>query len=98
LITQTTGFDPAKGNVLGTWMIYIACAGQREATPLGYSPMPPNLIQDVFNAVHRIPGAPATPPIDAQHCPNPTLTSTSTAPGASGSGARGCKTAGTAPS
>ena len=74
LITQTTGFDPSKGFVLGTWMIYIACAGQQEATPLGYSPLPVNLVQDVFSAVGRIPGAPATPPIDAAHCPNPTIT------------------------
>ena len=74
LITHTTGFDPAKGFVLGTWMIYIACAGQQEATPLGYSPMPPNLVQDMFDAVHRIPGAPPTPPLDPQHCPNPTVT------------------------
>jgi phosphate ABC transporter phosphate-binding protein len=73
LITQTTGFDPAKGYVLGTWIIYIACAGQQEATPLGYSPMPPNLVADAFSAVERIPGAPTPPPIDAQHCPNPTV-------------------------
>jgi phosphate ABC transporter phosphate-binding protein len=105
LITETTGFDAAKGNVLGTWMIYIACSGQREATPLGYSPMPTNLIQDVFNAVHRIPGAPATPPIDAQHCPNPTLTAASTTAGGGGSGthsaaaaASGSRTAATAAS
>lgn len=73
MITQTTGFDPAKGAVLGTWLIYIACLGQQEAAPLGYSPLSPNLVQDVFNAVQRIPGAPAPPPLDAQHCPNPTL-------------------------
>ena len=41
LITETTGFDPAKGAVLGKWIIYIACAGQKEAAPLGYSPLPP---------------------------------------------------------
>ena len=48
LITQTTGFDPAKGAVLGKWIIYIACAGQKEAAPLGYSPLSPNLVKDVF--------------------------------------------------
>ena len=74
LITQTDGFDPAKGAVLGTWMIYIACGGQREAAPLGYSPLPRNLVQDVFDGVSRIPGAPTPPPIDAAHCPNPTIT------------------------
>ena len=74
MITQTTGFDPAKGFVLGTWLIYIACSGQREAQPLGYSPLPPNLVAAVFGAISRIPGAPPTPPIDRVHCPNPTVT------------------------
>ncbi|HXA41280.1 MAG TPA: substrate-binding domain-containing protein [Candidatus Solibacter sp.] len=72
---QSSGFDPGKGLVLGTWIIYIACAGQREAAPLGYSPLPPNLIQADFDAVNRIPGHPVTPPLDYAHCPNPTLVS-----------------------
>lgn len=83
MITQTTGFDPAKGQVLGTWLIYIACAGQQEAAPLGYSPLPPNLVQDVFDAVRRIPGAPNPPPITPQTCANPTVTGQSA--GTSGS-------------
>ena len=74
LITQTTGFDPAKGAVLGKWIIYIACAGQKEAAPLGYSPLSPNLVKDVFAAVRRIPGAPTPPPLTASACPNPTIT------------------------
>jgi phosphate ABC transporter phosphate-binding protein len=96
MITQTTGFDPAKGAVLGTWLIYIACAGQREAQPLGYSPLPPNLVQAVFGAIQRIPGAPTPPPIDRQHCPNPTITNDATGSnsgGASGS-AQGTGSAG----
>lgn len=74
LVTQTKGFDPAKGAVLGKWIIYIACAGQKEAAPLGYSPLPPNLIADVFQAVKRIPGAPTPPAITPSTCPNPTVT------------------------
>jgi phosphate transport system substrate-binding protein len=74
LITQTKGFDPAKGAVLGKWIIYIACAGQQEAAPLGYSPLSPNLVKDVFQAVRRIPGAPTPPPLTASACPNPTIT------------------------
>ena len=35
MIAPTTGFDPAKGAVLGRWLLYIACGGQREAAPLG---------------------------------------------------------------
>jgi hypothetical protein len=73
MITPTAGFDPAKGNVLGGWIIYIACAGQQKAASLGYSPLPPNLIKADFDAVYRIPGHPATPPIDYAHCPNPNL-------------------------
>ncbi|MBV9526139.1 MAG: substrate-binding domain-containing protein [Candidatus Dormibacteraeota bacterium] len=86
MITQTTGFDPAKGAVLGTWIIYIACGGQQEATPLGYSPLPPNLVQADFAAVARIPGAPAPPPIDKQHCPNPTVTANAAGGSAGGGG------------
>lgn len=66
-------FGPDKGAVLGTWIIYIACAGQRRAAPLGYSPLPPNLIKADMDAVNRLPGHPQTPPLDYQHCPNPTL-------------------------
>ena len=86
MITQTSGFDPAKGAVLGTWLIYIACAGQQEAAPLGYSPLPPNLVQDVFDGVTRIPGAPAPPPLDRVHCPNPTVTTAGTTGGGTTSG------------
>jgi phosphate transport system substrate-binding protein len=74
LITETTGFDPAKGEVLGKWLIYIACAGQQSAAPLGYSPLPKNLIEHVFDGVRRIPGAPDPPAITASTCPNPTVT------------------------
>jgi phosphate transport system substrate-binding protein len=86
MITQTAGFDPAKGGVLGTWLIYIACGGQKEAAPLGYSPLPKNLVQDVFNAVQRIPGAPSPPPLDAAHCPNPNLVHPTTLPFGAGHG------------
>jgi phosphate transport system substrate-binding protein len=93
MVTQTTGFDPAKGAVLGTWLIYIACAGQREAQPLGYSPLPVNLVQAVFGAIRRIPGAPTPPPIDRVHCPNPTVTNSPgtlpAVPGAHGAGVPG---------
>ena len=92
LITQTTGFDPAKGQVLGRWILYIACAGQREATPLGYSPMPANLVAADFAAEQRIPGAPPPPPLDAADCPNPTLASQS---GASQGGTGSSGSAGT---
>jgi phosphate transport system substrate-binding protein len=84
LVTQTSGFDPAKGEVLGKFIIYIACAGQQEAAPLGYSPMPKNLVLADFDAIKRIPGAPAPPPVDYEHCPNPNLK-----PGGGGGGGGG---------
>jgi phosphate transport system substrate-binding protein len=92
LITPTTNITPAKGFVLGTWLIYIACAGQREAPLLGYSPLPPNLVSDVFIQEQKIAGAPKPPPITPQTCPNPTVTTASSSSGAShssGGGTRG---------
>jgi phosphate transport system substrate-binding protein len=74
MITQTTGFDPAKGKTLGAFMVYFACTGQQWADRLGYSPLPTNLVKIVFDAVRNIPGAAAPPPIDKTHCPNPQVT------------------------
>ncbi|HUL85033.1 MAG TPA: phosphate ABC transporter substrate-binding protein PstS [Actinomycetota bacterium] len=64
----------AKGNVLGQFIIYLACTGQQAAARLGYSPMPKQLVQFAFDAEKQIPGAPAPPAIDSTHCPNPTIT------------------------
>ena len=74
MITPTKlqdGFTTAKGAVLGRFILYNACAGQRKAAQLGYSPLTPVLVQGVFAAVRRIPGAPAPPPLS--QCANPTL-------------------------
>jgi phosphate transport system substrate-binding protein len=91
LIAPTTNISPAKGFVLGTWLIYIACAGQREASLLGYSPLPPNLVSDVFVQEQKIAGAPKPPPITPQTCPNPTVTTAASSGGShsSGGGPRG---------
>jgi phosphate transport system substrate-binding protein len=96
LVTPTTGLDPAKGAVLGKWIIYIACAGQKEAAPLGYSPLPPNLVAAVFSAVKRIPGAPTPPPINSTSCPNPTVTGSGYG-GSPQSGGGGTQSGGTQP-
>jgi phosphate ABC transporter phosphate-binding protein len=72
MITQTTGFDPAKGQTLGKFIIYFACDGQQSAEALGYSPLPPNLVEAAFQAVEKIPGAPEPPPLSK--CNNPTIT------------------------
>lgn len=76
MITPTVGLSPDKGAVLGKFMLYFACAGQQKAAVLGYSPLPPNLIKVVFDAVKRLPGAPPVPAINKSTCSNPTLSGT----------------------
>lgn len=95
LITPTTNISTAKGFVLGTWLIYIACAGQREAPLLGYSPLPPNLVQDVFTQERKIAGAPPPPAITPQTCPNPTITTASVGGGHGGGHGKGGSGSGT---
>jgi phosphate transport system substrate-binding protein len=71
VITQTTGSDPSKGAALSQFIYFLACAGQSQMIQLGYSPLPPNLVQTDFAAAQRINGHAAAPPIDAAHCKNP---------------------------
>jgi phosphate transport system substrate-binding protein len=74
MITPTKegfGFTKEKGAVLGKFILYAACAGQKKAASLGYSPLTPVLVKGVFAAVRRIPGAPTPPPLSK--CANPTL-------------------------
>ena len=85
MITRTTGFDPAKGEVLGKFIEYFVCAGQRSAETLGYSPLPPNLVQAAFDAVVDIPGAPKPPP------PRPRRSSRPTRPARTWSWRRGAR-------
>ena len=40
MIVPTKDLDPAKGDVLGSFMAYFACEGQRKADQLGYAPLP----------------------------------------------------------
>jgi phosphate transport system substrate-binding protein len=71
MIAPTSNFDTAKGNGLGQFMLYFACEGQRKADLLGYSPLPPNLVQVVFDAEQMVPGAPKPPALS--QCNNPTI-------------------------
>jgi phosphate transport system substrate-binding protein len=74
MITPTKvgfNFTEAKGAVLGKFILYMACAGQKKAASLGYSPLTPVLVKGVFDAVRRLPGAPEPPPIN--QCDNPTI-------------------------
>jgi phosphate transport system substrate-binding protein len=51
-------------------MQYIECDGQREMAHIGYSPLPPNLSQEMSNSIARMRG---TKPVvlTAQNCSNP---------------------------
>jgi len=64
MIAPTKGFDPGKGETLGKFIIYFACQGQKQAESLGYSPLPVNLVENAFDAVRLIPGAPEPPSVD----------------------------------
>ncbi len=74
MITPTAGLSADKGNVIGKFMLYFACAGQQKASVLGYSPLPPNLVKVVFDSVRALPGAPPVPALTPANCANPTLT------------------------
>ncbi|MEJ5255920.1 substrate-binding domain-containing protein [Rhabdothermincola sp.] len=55
---------------LTQWLRYIACEGQIAMADIGYSPLPPNLSQEVANSIARMNGtAPET--LTADNCPNP---------------------------
>jgi phosphate transport system substrate-binding protein len=57
---------------LARWMRYIACEGQVNMARIGYSPLPPNLSQEVANSVARMQGT--SPEIlSADNCSNPTF-------------------------
>jgi len=50
---------------------FLACAGQQKMATLGYSPLPPVLVQADFNAIARMNGGQAPPAPTAQNCKNP---------------------------
>ena len=41
---------------LARWMRYIACDGQVNMARIGYSPLPPNLSQEIVNSIARMQG------------------------------------------
>jgi phosphate transport system substrate-binding protein len=71
--TQVAGiFTAEKGRTLGAFARYILCEGQQTATPLGYSPLPLNLVIAASDQIKRIPGA-GSAGIDLATCNNPTF-------------------------
>jgi ABC-type phosphate transport system substrate-binding protein len=72
LVTEEGQMNPSRGAVLGRFIEFIACQGQQSAQQLGYSPLPPNLVEDDFQGISRINGA-APPPssVNASTCNDP---------------------------
>src|SRR5262249_52671663 len=70
--TTCKGPYPNAGTAepLSTWLRYIACEGQVNMARIGYSPLPPNLSQEIANSIARMRG---TPPeaLNADNCANP---------------------------
>jgi phosphate transport system substrate-binding protein len=67
----TSPFAAQKGQALGQFAAFLACAGQQKMATLGYSPLPPVLVQEDFNAIARMNGGPQLPPVSAANCKNP---------------------------
>ena len=67
----TSPFTNDRGNELGQFIAFMACAGQEKMALLGYSPLPPNLVQEDFNAVGRLNGGVQPPAPTAANCHNP---------------------------
>jgi ABC-type phosphate transport system substrate-binding protein len=68
-------FSNAKGLSLSTFINYFLCAGQKDTAPLGYSPLPLNLVKGGLRQVLHIPGHGRTPNFRTMAgCNNPTFT------------------------
>lgn len=65
-------FTTDKGKTLGAFATYMLCAGQQQASALGYSPLPMNLVLAGSDQIKRIPGADQNG-IDVNSCNNPTF-------------------------
>lgn len=70
--TVTREFTEKKGASLGAFARYFLCEGQQQAEPLGYSPLPMNLVLAGIDQVKRIPGS-GSSGIDINQCNNPTF-------------------------
>jgi phosphate transport system substrate-binding protein len=74
-------FPSQKGQALGQFVGYLACAGQEKMALLGYSPLPPNLVSDDFDAIGRMNGGQQPPPPTAANCKNPYVDGETPLPG-----------------
>ena len=62
--------NPGVTETLALWLRYIACEGQVNMAKIGYSPLPPNLSQEVANSIARLTGQPPEQ-FNADNCANP---------------------------
>jgi phosphate transport system substrate-binding protein len=80
----TSPFTPDRGAELGQFVAFLACAGQEKMALLGYSPLPPNLVQEDFNAIGRLNGGVEPPSPTAATCRNPYVDGEVNLPGGGG--------------
>ncbi|WP_033289205.1 substrate-binding domain-containing protein [Amycolatopsis jejuensis] len=64
--------DGAKTETMAAFIEHVACDGQINMARVGYSPLPPNLSQEMMNANARLTGKPAKQ-LNAGNCGNPTF-------------------------
>jgi phosphate transport system substrate-binding protein len=64
----------SDGAEFAQFIEYVACLGQKSMAQLGYSPLPPNLVEDDFQAAGRLPGGTTPPAPTAANCQNPYIT------------------------
>ncbi len=88
----TSPFPSAKGTELGKFVHFLACAGQETVTSLGYAPLPPNLVQEDFDAIGAMNGGVQPPPPTASNCKNPYIDGQFPLPGAAVSYEEDCTT------
>lgn len=70
--TQPTKvFTAEKGKTLSKFADYMICEGQQQASALGYSPLPMNLVQAASDVIKTIPGTVGG--VDFNSCNNPTF-------------------------
>ena len=79
--TGNVTMGTAQGAEMAQFITFVACLGQSKMAELGYSPIPPNLVEDDFQAAGRLPGGVTPPAPNAQNCDNPYITGQLQPPG-----------------
>jgi len=64
--------DQGKTDTITAFLEHVACDGQINMARIGYSPLPPNLSQEIMNSNARLTGQPAKQ-LNAGNCGNPTF-------------------------